>query len=510
MSKNILLSAAITAITFGSPLFAEDLALILSNPSYRKQLDLRNGQDIDGIERALQDAGFSTITMQNMDLDDTAKRLAGINSRVSNAERLVIVINGHVLSALGGGWMLAPDAGFPNNLTIGTMALPISPLMEAAAKHPGAAVVAVVDQTRRTRFDFGVETGSDAIVAGQGVTLVKGTAGKVRDFFEDGFLAEGRSIAAALNDHPDVTGSGYIPSVSSFLPGTSGPEIEGEIVAEPAPEPEQTPEERYAAAEADLGLTRNERREIQRSLAILGFNPGGIDGLLGRGSRRAITAYQVDRDLDATGYLTGSVIDQLNDEAAKRSRELEEEARERQALADARDTQYWRDTGQAGDEAGLRAYLKRYPDGLYAEIATTRLEVIEEARAPVISRSEKRFWDRVEDTDTEDAYRSYINEYPNGAFVRDAQNRLDEIEAAQRSEADNRQYLAIERSVAGNSVARKLVENRLAALGLDPGRVDGTFDEKTREALRRFQRARNLEPTGYVNQATMVRILVGK
>ena len=54
---------------------------------------------------------------------------------------------------------------------------------------------------------------------------------------------------------------------------------------------------------------------------------------------------------------------------------------------------------------------------------------------------------------------------------------------------------------------RQIIEQRLAALGLEPGRIDGTFDETTRRALRRYQESRGLPPTGYVSQDTVVRIL---
>ena len=64
-----------------------------------------------------------------------------------------------------------------------------------------------------------------------------------------------------------------------------------------------------------------------------------------------------------------------------------------------------------------------------------------------------------------------------------------------------------EATVAGNIIARLLIEQRLTQLGEDPGTVDGTFDEATRRALRRFQRARDLPVTGYVTQATMARLL---
>jgi peptidoglycan hydrolase-like protein with peptidoglycan-binding domain len=44
-------------------------------------------------------------------------------------------------------------------------------------------------------------------------------------------------------------------------------------------------------------------------------------------------------------------------------------------------------------------------------------------------------------------------------------------------------------------------------LGLKPGKVDGTFDDDTRRAIRRYQSARNLDETGYLNEAFVVQIL---
>ena len=54
---------------------------------------------------------------------------------------------------------------------------------------------------------------------------------------------------------------------------------------------------------------------------------------------------------------------------------------------------------------------------------------------------------------------------------------------------------------------RRVIESRLERLGLQPGRVDGTFDDDTRRAIRRYQSARNLDETGYVNEPFVVQIL---
>ena len=51
-------------------------------------------------------------------------------------------------------------------------------------------------------------------------------------------------------------------------------------------------------------LTRAQRRQIQKSLAAQGFNPGPADGAFGRRTREAIRNWQTGQGEVATGYLT--------------------------------------------------------------------------------------------------------------------------------------------------------------------------------------------------------------
>ena len=53
----------------------------------------------------------------------------------------------------------------------------------------------------------------------------------------------------------------------------------------------------------------------------------------------------------------------------------------------------------------------------------------------------------------------------------------------------------------------RVIEGRLDALGLNPGRVDGVFDNDTRRAIRRYQQSRNLPETGYLNENVVVQLL---
>lgn len=78
----------------------------------------------------------------------------------------------------------------------------------------------------------------------------------------------------------------------------------------------QTQEEvNPAALEAALRLSRRDRQDVQRSLAILGYSTGGIDGIFGRMTRIALSKWQVKAGLSATGYLAKESLQALRSES---------------------------------------------------------------------------------------------------------------------------------------------------------------------------------------------------
>ena len=52
----------------------------------------------------------------------------------------------------------------------------------------------------------------------------------------------------------------------------------------------------------DRGITHDEGRELQRRLTQLGFDTGGIDGVVGPQSREAIRSFQRKAGLVPDGY----------------------------------------------------------------------------------------------------------------------------------------------------------------------------------------------------------------
>jgi len=65
----------------------------------------------------------------------------------------------------------------------------------------------------------------------------------------------------------------------------------------------------------EVPLAPDERTTLQTTLKSLGFDPGVIDGVLGRGTRAAIRAYQQARGLTADGYPTKDLLARLMEEA---------------------------------------------------------------------------------------------------------------------------------------------------------------------------------------------------
>lgn len=257
--------------------------------------------------------------------------------------------------------------------------------------------------------------------------------------------------------------------------------------------------------EAKLNLGRDARRQIQRDLSLLGYDTRGIDGIFGNGTRQAIRAWQRDRNFGQTGYLDVRLIRQLEAQAEARAAELEAESRKRREELDRADAAYWKKLGSGNNELGIRTYLERYPDGRYAEVGRENLEELERRRVGQADPGDRNTWREAQRINTRAAYQGYLTRYPQGAFTDQAVEAIKTLD--RQPDPAIAQAEAAEAALNMAPLARKLVEQRLEALGHSPGEVDGNFDDRTRRALRRYQDEARLPVTGYMTQDTVVRLL---
>ncbi len=91
------------------------------------------------------------------------------------------------------------------------------------------------------------------------------------------------------------------------------------------------------------------------------------------------------------------------------------------------DLAFWNSIKDNRNPADFRAYLDQYPEGAFAKLAQNWLAELEEA-----ARRELAFWNSVKDSRNPADFRVYLDQYPSGTFVKLAQNRLAELEEAAR------------------------------------------------------------------------------
>ncbi len=536
---------AVFVAMLGQAALAEDRALVIGNQNYADAADITAADATKLAARSLRTAGFVVLDASDAGVANLRASLSRALLEGVGEGRLIILLVGHFAQSDSQTWILGTDANVPDLVTVGAQGVSLATVLEVAATQAGGAVVLLGTEARRLPLGSGLRAGIGPVAVPQGVTLITGDAGRIADFAARTLGGRGRSLPAMLATAPDLTATGFLsrlvpfrsadPSAPPVAP--DGPDAEA-IFWQSAREqgtPEafdayvkRYPEGRFAdlaqteaariraepgrearLAEQALALTRDDRRDIQRALSLLGFDPRGIDGLFGAGSRSAIAGWQKANGQNPTSFLLRDQVVQVLAQADDRAVELEAEAALRRAEQERQDQLYWNQTGAAGDEAGLRAYLKRFPDGVFAELATERLAAIETARGAQAAERDRAAWAEAETGDTIASYQDYLTRFAEGAFTAEANARIEALTADAANDEDRQRWQAAEDALGLSALARTLIEGRLQALELRPGPPDGIFDDQTRRAIRRFQTLRNLDATGYLDQTTMVSLLAG-
>lgn len=541
--RRILLTT--TLVLWGSTTLANDQALLLGVERYANLDRVNSAADITDAEDALKAVGFDVQVQANGAGSDMTRRLTGFVSGFQNAERLVVGLSGAFVTDGDRTWLLPVDVQDPILFNLAG-AVSLESVLRVLAATPGQAVL-VLGRDTGANDTYGpfMRAGLGDLNIPNGVTVVTGTARAAANLMED-MAVPGADLMALVRDSSRLNARGFVPQSLVLV----ADDVE-RIVLPDFPEP--TEDERAAEstlwegaqaldtadayrnyltrypdgiyvdqaealileittqpdradrlAEDALSLSRDERRDIQRDLTILDFDPRGIDGIFGPGSRSAVTNWQQQNGFSQTSYLTREQITQLDAQAARRAAELEAEAERARAEKEQLDRAFWAETGAQGDEPGLRAYLERFPDGSFSTQATEQLGVIEEAKGQAAAAEDKAAWEQAVETNTVRAYRTYLRVFPAGAFAAEATARIDAIN---RPEPSDDEAIAAENALGLDGITLRLIEARLAQLGLEPGNVDGGLDGNTRRAIRNFQGDRDLPVTGFIDEQTIVRLL---
>ena len=546
MRRLLLTGAAIVALAV--PANAADLALLLGNANYDRMGDVKGVDVSPKSQLGLKQAGFDILDMSDADAGEMRTRFRDFVAEAQGADAVVVALSGRFVHSNSETWFLPVDARDGTLPEAVSEALPLSAVMTVLAAHPGKAVLLLGAQETEGAMSGLTTPGIGTLSIPQGVSVLRGEPKQVAALISgdlarldaplkrtakqaglaaSGFITPDLALVSASDGTTPPPAPIKTPQVDPAAPywdlaksedtidayqlylqrypnGANASDAKARIAALQA-----APEQQAKATEDALGLSRDQRREIQQNLTILEYDPKGVDGIFGAGSRSAIARWQRANTFDDTGYLTRDQLTRLSAQGEKRAAELEAEAKARQAEIDRQDRAYWEQTGKGGDEPGLRVYLKKYPDGLFADLAQERLDAIEAARRADAQSADRGDWDAARQTDTVAAYRNYLSSRDKPAFQAEAEARITELQQKNRDSAQDARAKATEDALGLPSIARQLVERRLSQMGLKPGKVDGTFTPETRRAIRRYQTAGGMPATGYLDQSTVAQLLAG-
>ena len=212
---------------------------------------------------------------------------------------------------------------------------------------------------------------------------------------------------------------------------------------------------RHAGARADFPASA--LRQVQALLGRLGYYDGPIDGVMGSGTEQAIRDYQQAREgLAVTGEIGEDWVVALHEDVIR--------------------------------EAQIR--LKAL--GIYDD-------TIDGVLGPATRQAIGAFQTRADLTSNEQLDNAWLDPLWRMAAAGEI-STPDETDTDAPASAETTSPEATAEALVGtDSQSIRQIQQRLAALGYDPGEIDGTLSPATRVAIREFQEAEGLPVTGEVS-----------
>jgi hypothetical protein len=151
------------------------------------------------------------------------------------------------------------------------------------------------------------------------------------------------------------------------------------------------------------------------------------------------------------------------------------------------------------DHSSLTGQFYFVPPEPAAATATAGSSSREEERA----RVEIAFWDTVKNEKNPRLFEAYLRRYPDGGFADIARITLEDLKAGARTSALSQPD---DKVAISDATLAKEVRERLYELNFDPGPPEGPLTEATRGAIREFQRMSSLEVTGNASMGLLRRL----
>lgn len=88
---------------------------------------------------------------------------------------------------------------------------------------------------------------------------------------------------------------------------------------------------------------------------------------------------------------------------------------------------YWESVRNSTNPEDFRAYLRNYPNGQFADLARNRISSLETAAKAKTEDNERAYWASIEESKNFEDFRAYLRSYPRGLFAGLATNKLKSL-----------------------------------------------------------------------------------
>ena len=369
------------------------VALVLGNSTYAHIGRLPNpGNDAADMAAALRRLGFEVTTTLDADRGELNDALRAFTRQSAGADVSLVFYAGHGIEMDGVNYLVPVDARLERDVDVRFEAVALDDVLVSTT---GASLrLVVLDACRnnplarsmqRTGASRSVSRGSfgdlDESLLGNETLVAYAAAAGTTAADGTGRNSPYTSALLAYLEEPVELLTLFRQVRAQVLATTNGEQrpheyqsLLGEHYLGGAPAPGSAPGRDPRLVEASLGLDRAMRRRVQQGLATAGFSPGPADGVFGPGTRAAIRLWQASRGAAATGYLDAASAQALGVAVAS--------AAAAQAARVQQENLFWQSIMTSDHPADFEAYLRQFPEGVYAELARNRMAALRPVARP--------------------------------------------------------------------------------------------------------------------------------
>jgi uncharacterized caspase-like protein len=438
----LVASLALTGVAVA----VERLALVIGNSAYQQVPYLPNPiNDARSIADTLTGLGFSTDLKLDLGVEEMRATLLEFEEKAIGSQIAVIYYAGHGIEVGGSNYLIPVDAVLQSDTAVDVEAIPLSAVLQATSGASKLQLI-MLDACRNNPFLLDIEHDSGRTV-GKGLARIEPEGSTLVSLA----ASAGMTAFDGAGDH-----SPYTTALLQHLPS---PGLEVNYVFRRVNAAVRT----YTAnAQQPIYYQTLDENEIYLTDA-----PANAVAL--SEEDRVRVAYEDALDLnsvDAYNAFLGSFPEGYYASLARERIAALALAKQQEELETAPlEDVYWITIRGSTSPRDFEAYLRRYPDGIYADLAQARIEAL--------SRSEE-----IVD------------------FLADGEPATDEMTLRRKARAQLDQ------------IPFNMIQYGLVALGFVVDDINGILDPATRRAVRAYQASIDAPQTGKLDEQQTIDVLL--